>query len=129
MLRALLILWWSPLLIAICLHGASSRSAIESAASSRNSFAASSERLAPYALMGLTTNNGAVLRSGRRLSPSTFVFQFYAPVATNYTVERTFSLSAPDWQTVITLFAGPSNFVAVADQAATSAIVFYRVRY
>jgi hypothetical protein len=72
--------------------------------------------------------DSTVLLGGHRVA-TTFGFQFYAPVATNYTVERAINLSAPSWQSVTNVSAGPSNIVSVVDITATGASGYYRIRY
>jgi len=69
-----------------------------------------------------------VLLGGHR-GTTTFGFQFYAPVATNYTVERATTLSGGLWQAVATVTAGPSNIVSVVDTGATAASSYYRIQY
>ena len=70
----------------------------------------------------------AVLLGGHR-GTTTFGFQFYAPVATNYIVERKATLDAFVWESVTNVFAGSSNVVAVVDTLATNASGYYRIRY
>ena len=72
--------------------------------------------------------SAAVLLGGHR-GTTTFGFQFYAPVATNYIVERTSTLDAFAWESVTNVFAGSSNVVAVLDNLATNATGYYRIRY
>lgn len=91
---------------------------------------ASTNRHAYYRLQpdwGATTT--PVLLMGHRNSSSSFSFQFYAPAAATYTVEQTSSMTNPTWSTVTSLAAGPSNIVAVVDNAATGSVRYYRVTY
>jgi hypothetical protein len=60
-----------------------------------------------------------------------FDCEFYAPVTAGYELQRTLSLpdSSAVWQTVATVNAGASNFVAVTDGNATASLGYYRLRY
>ena len=69
-----------------------------------------------------------VLLGGIR-SSTDFGFQFYAPLATNYVVERSPTFPVPAWQLVTNVATGPSNIVAVVDHGATASSGYYRVRY
>jgi hypothetical protein len=81
-------------------------------------------------LPDLTTNAFPVLLGGYR-GHSTFEFQFYSPVSTNYVVERAPALPGlpGPWQAVTNVSAGASNIVGVVDSSATAANGYYRVRY
>lgn len=76
----------------------------------------------------LALSPAPVLLGGTRRS-NQFSFQFYAPAATNYIVERGPTFPSGPWQIVTNLTAGPSNIVGVADRAATANTAYYRVRY
>jgi hypothetical protein len=68
-----------------------------------------------------------VLLGGTR-GASTFTFQLYAPVATNYIIERTENGDggpAP-WQFVTNVTAGPSNIVSVVVTTPTASKGYYR---
>ena len=71
-----------------------------------------------------------VLLGGAR-GASNFTFQLYAPVATNYVVQRTrtwtYPISSATWQTITNVTAGPSNIVSVVDTTATADTGYYRV--
>jgi hypothetical protein len=82
-----------------------------------------------YRVLSDFTTNGFPLLLGGYRGHSYFSFQFYAPVATNYVIERTASLSNPSWQTISTIAAGPSNIVSAADSSATAITGYYRIRY
>jgi hypothetical protein len=74
---------------------------------------------------------GSIVLLGGGRGTASFGFQLYAPIATNYFIQRAFFTNAPvvTWTTITNVTAGPANIVSVVDQNATTANAYYRAYY